>query len=190
MADIGVVLRILNLPRSMKQLIVIGVDGCFCLLSVWLAFCLRSDSWVMPQAIAGLPVLVSLVIAFPIFVISGFYRAIFRYSGWLALLAMAKAIFYYSILFSTLFTVISVDGISRSIGILQPILLFLLVSASRLLVRYYLGDLYVNQFYKNTSYRALIYGAGAAGQQLAAHLVVSHDLSIMGYLDDNSSLWN
>ena len=88
---------------------------------------------------------VSLAIALPIFIVNGFYRAIFRYSGLSALTTVMKAIGVYGLLFATVFTAIGVDGVPRTVGLIQPMLLLLTVGASRMLARFWLGGLYRNQ---------------------------------------------
>ena len=85
----------LALPRSAKRAVVLVTDACLCLLSVWLAFYLRlGEFFSLSGAIflpLGLAALASVVIAIPVFVTSGLYRAIFRYSGLPAMVAMGRA---------------------------------------------------------------------------------------------------
>jgi len=87
------------------------------------------------------------------------------------------------------FTVIGVDEIPRSIGILQPMSLFLLTGASRYFVRYWLGWSFVNEArYSRPKATALIYGAGSNGRQLNAALASSHEILVKGFVDDDLSL--
>jgi len=87
------------------------------------------------------------------------------------------------------FTVIGVEEIPRSIGILQPMLLFLLTGASRYFVRYWLGWSFVNEArYSRPKATALIYGAGSNGRQLNAALASSHEILVKGFVDDDLSL--
>src|SRR6185437_11249391 len=132
---------ILALPRVVKRIVVLAVDASLCILTVWLAFYLRLNEWVVlwdnaewqPQW----AVVVSLAFALPIFVVSGFYRAIFRYSGWPALMTVSKAIFVYALLYAAVFTAMGVSGVPRTIGIIQPLLLLLFVGASRAFARFW-----------------------------------------------------
>ena len=90
----------LSLPRPLKRGLVLAVDAGLCVLSVWLAFYLRLGVFV-PLAGAMLwTVLASFVLALPIFVVSGLYRAIFRYSGLPAMVAVARASVLYGLAFS------------------------------------------------------------------------------------------
>jgi FlaA1/EpsC-like NDP-sugar epimerase len=107
---------VLVLPRYAKRVIALAVDAALCVLTVWLAFYLRLGEFI---SLAGPPlwvVGVSLGLALPIFIVSGLYRAIFRYSGWPALLAVMRAIVIYGLLFSSVFTAIGVVGVPRTVG--------------------------------------------------------------------------
>lgn len=86
---------LLVLPRPVKRAFVLLIDALLCLVTVWLALCLRLEEWVTFGVTHWLVVLVSVVLALPLFVVNGLYRAIFRYSGWAAMLAVAKAVLIY-----------------------------------------------------------------------------------------------
>ena len=45
-------------------------------------------------------------------------------------------------IYALIFTAIGIQGVPRTIGLIQPILLLLLVGASRALARFWLGGLY------------------------------------------------
>ena len=185
-------LPILAMPRRAKRVIVLSVDASLCVITVWLAYYLRLGEWVKLSgdgfwqplwAVGG-----SLVVALPIFVVNGFYRAIFRYSGLTALMTMIKAIAVYGLLYATVFTAFGVNGVPRTVGLIQPMLLLLLVGASRMLARFWLGGLYRNQLTLVALPRVLIYGAGNAGRQLAAAMANSHEMRVVGFLDDDDRL--
>ncbi|MEJ2754489.1 MAG: nucleoside-diphosphate sugar epimerase/dehydratase [Gammaproteobacteria bacterium] len=181
-------LPVLALPRVAKRVIALAVDSSFCVLTVWLAFYLRLGEFV---SLAGQPmwtVLASLSFALPIFVVSGLYRAIFRYSGWSAMLTVTRAIAVYGLLFAAVFTAIGVHGIPRTVGLIQPLLLLFAVGGSRALARYWLGGLYQRQVRLTTYSKALIYGAGDAGRQLASAMASSLDVRVEGFLDDDERL--
>jgi len=179
---------ILALPRAAKRFAVLSVDFGLCILTVWLAYYLRLGEFVALSGIALWALGASIGIALPIFLISGLYRAIFRYSGWPALLAVARAVGIYGLLYASVFTAIGVPGVPRTVGIIQPILLLLFVGLSRALARIWLGDQYLNILKYASRPKVLIYGAGAAGRQLAAAMANSHEMQVVGFLDDDDRL--
>lgn len=179
---------VLALPRPIKRGVVLIIDTGLCMLSVWLAFYLRLGDFVPISRTLLLPALVSVVLTIPLFILSGLYRAIFRYSGLSAMLTMTRAMLLYGLIFSGVFTFYGVDGIPRTIGFIQPILLFLLVGGSRAAARVWLGGLYNKLLRKSSLPKALIYGAGSAGRQLASAMVNSPEIRVVGFLDDDDRL--
>jgi FlaA1/EpsC-like NDP-sugar epimerase len=179
---------ILNLPRFTKQIVAIIVDLSLCVLCVWFAFYLRLDQFISIKGAGLTAVMVSIALALPVFWILGLYKTIFRYSGLSIMFSASIALLVYGLLYFLVFGVYGVMGIPRSIGILQPMLLFFAVVSSRLFIKYLLGGNYFfkdkYQFLKKT----LIYGAGSAGQQLVSALANSNELKVVGFLDDDDRL--
>lgn len=177
----------LAIPRSLKRAIALSVDAGLCVLSVWVAYYLRLSEWI-DLSDAKLPVIASVVIALPIFVSTGLYRMIFRHAGTNAFLAVMRAHFLYGIAYASLFTFYGVSGVPRTVGVIQPLLLFLSVAASRALAGQWLGGSYRRVLSYNSTSNALIYGAGSSGRQLAAVVANSRQMRVVGFLDDDSSL--
>ena len=185
---------VLAMPRAFKILVVMSVDISLCILTVWLAYYLRlgefisltgESEWTFGAYMAAG---ISIVLAVPIFISSSLYRAIYRYSGWPALLAVTRAVGIYALFYGALITLYGVDGVPRTIGIIQPILLMLFVGASRAVARIWLGDQYqiiLRQAYRS---RVLIYGAGSSGRQLADAMASSPEMKVAGFLDDDDRL--
>jgi FlaA1/EpsC-like NDP-sugar epimerase len=179
---------ILALPRPAKRAVVLVVDLALCVLTVWLAFYLRLGELVPLSGAALWAVAGAVALALPIFIVSGLYRAIFRYSGWPALLAVARAVAVYALLYAAVFTAIEVPGVPRTVGLIQPLLLLLFVGASRALARHWLGEQYQGMLRRAERPRVLIYGAGQSGRQLAAAMQHSPELQVAGLLDDDERL--
>jgi FlaA1/EpsC-like NDP-sugar epimerase len=185
---------ILAMPRAGKMVLAVCVDLSLCILTVWLAFYLRLGEFIslvhQSDWAQGLirSSAVAIFLAIPIFVISGLYRAIFRYSGWPALLTVARAVGIYSLLYVTVFSVVGVKGVPRTVGIIQPMLLLFFVGASRALVRVWLGDQYLGILRQASRPKVLVYGSGTTGRQLVAAMANSHEMQVVGFLDDDDRL--
>jgi len=179
---------ILNLPRFAKNIVAIIVDLSLCVLCTWFAFYLRLDQLFLIQGVVLTAVIVSVVLALPVFWLLGLYRTIFRYSGLSIMFSVSIALLVYGLLYFLIFGVFGVTGIPRSVGILQPMLLFFAIVTSRILVKYLLGG---NYFLKDKSQflkKALVYGAGDNGRQLASALANNNELKVVGFLDDDDRL--
>lgn len=179
---------VLALPRTVKRGIVLVLDAGLCILTVWLAFYLRFGEFVSLSG-PGWPAAVAApLIALPIFIRFGLYRAVFRYIGAEALVAIANAVMVYGVAYFSIFTAFSIQGVPRTIGIIQPILLLIAVGGSRLLGRYWLTGRYREMLRRGSKKKVLIYGAGSAGRQLAGAISGSPDLEVVGFLDDDQHI--
>ena len=191
------VMFILGWPRWVKRLVALILDINLCILTAWLAFYLRlgvvlnpfvdqltPDLLVKP----GLAIIGAISLSIPIFIWSGLYRAIFRYSGWPALLTIARAIGFYGLIYAGIFTVMGINGVPRTIGLIQPLLLLFFVGGSRAIISHWFGNSYREQLLLGRLPKVLIYGTGAAGRELAAAIRNSKKKLVVGFIDDNTSL--
>jgi FlaA1/EpsC-like NDP-sugar epimerase len=179
---------ILQLPRFAKQSIAFIIDLILCTLSTWLAFYLRLDEFILIKGAALNAVLFSIVIALPVFWLLGLYRTIFRYSGVSIMFSVSIALFIYGFLYFLVIGVYGILGVPRSIGVIQPMLLFFAIVGVRLFAKFFFTGNYFLK--KNYEYfrKALVYGAGNAGQQLVSALANSNELKVVGFLDDDDRL--
>ncbi len=171
----------LHWPRAAKRLFVALLDTGMGLLAMWLAFSLRLDTLHRPSGLQWLVYGLGPLLAFPIFVHLGLYRAIFRYTGIRALLTTGKAVALYGALLLAILLVAQWEGVPRSVGILQPLMFLLLVGTSRALAWLWLAGRP-----DAASLRLLIYGAGSAGAQTAAGLVGMRQYQLQGFVDDDA----
>jgi FlaA1/EpsC-like NDP-sugar epimerase len=177
-----------SLPRRVKRLLVFSLDLGLSVLSVWLALCLRLGAFVSLSGQAVIVVFTALCLLPPFFIGCGLYRTIFRYNGLLGMASVAQAISLYGLAFAAIFTFWSVDGVPRTVGLIQPILLLLLVVASRATGRLWLGRVSKEQPGKDSLPRALIYGTGESGRQLASAMASSPEIRVIGFIDDDERL--
>jgi len=174
--------RILAWPRAIKRLVVLSMDVVLSLLATWLAFTLRLDSPNWPDETQLRVYLLAPLLAIPVFIRLGLYRAIFRYTGQAALLTTAKAVAIYGGLLVGALLWARWENVPRSLGVLQPLIFLLLVGGSRALARFWLAG---RRQALAGHERFLIYGAGLAGAQTAAALAMSGQYSLLGFVDDD-----
>ena len=174
---------ILQLPRTVKQLTVVVIDVSLSLVATWLAFSLRLDILHIPSGAQWLVYAVVSFLPLPIFARFGLYRAVFRYSGYSALVATGYAVFWYAVVLTVGLLMLRIPGVPRTLGLLQPLIFLLLVSVSRAMARFWLANTFSAG--DKSPRRLLIYGAGAAGVETAAALSMSRQYKLVGYVDDD-----
>jgi FlaA1/EpsC-like NDP-sugar epimerase len=174
--------NIVNLPRFAKRIIAILIDIGLCIFCTWLAFYLRLEQLIQINDVTTLAVEISLLLAIPIFWLTGLYKTIFRFAGLSIIFTVFIATFTYALLYFAVIGIYGIQGVPRSIGIIQPILLFLTVSASRISINF----LFLTNFKKSKNKTSvLIYGAGSAGRQLLISLENHLEMVVVGFLDDD-----
>ena len=174
--------NIINLPRYTKRIIAILIDIGICIICTWLAFYLRLEELVKINDVTTLAVEISILIAIPIFWLMGLYKTIFRFQGSSIIFTVFIATSVYTLLYFAVISVYGIQGIPRSIGIIQPILLFLSISLSRIFIKF----LFLTNFKKSKNKtNVLIYGAGSAGRQLLTSLESNLEMKVVGFLDDD-----
>ncbi|KKB79299.1 capsular biosynthesis protein [Devosia soli] len=180
--------HVLGLPRRAKQAVLILSDIALLSFSLWTSYCLRYDNWYAPQTIDEWAVIFSApVVAIPIFVRLGLYRAVVRYlperAMWTVLQAMAMATIVW-VLAVFLSEMAGRGVVPRSVPIIYFGLGTLLVAGSRFVAKW----VFLSRRHSLSSEHkaVLIYGAGDAGVQLANSLRSTH--RVIGFLDDNPLL--
>lgn len=179
---------IASLSRRKKQAIVLFTDLLLCIQSIWIAYSLRIGVWVYWDIAIQKIVFVALLTMVPVFFITGVYNAIFRYAGAGMMKTLVRGVLLYSIPMIGIFSIFGADGVPRTVGAIQPVIFFILVSFSRVTVRYLMVDILGRNRIDGEIRNVLIYGAGAAGQQLAASMRSEPTMRLRGYIDDDKRL--
>ena len=130
---------ILSLSRNTKQALKVGLDIVLLPFCLWLAFSLRLGTvwhpmvvefaWLFPWTI---------ILAIPLFVRAGMYRAMIRYVGPHSIIAMAEAITLHVALLAAALVVGGGEEFPLTILAIYWLLCLLLVAGSRMFVRAYL----------------------------------------------------
>ena len=177
--------ELLELPRWVKQFIAIAVDSACALLATWLAFSLRLDEFhgFIPEQKSAYVAAVLLVA--PVFIQFGVYRTVLRFTGAHTLALMGKAVAIYGLLYFAIIFMVASPYIYRSIGVVQPVLLFLLMAFARMVTSFGFGFRAYGKGGRPVLGTLLIYGAGHSGMQIASALRQSGQYFLAGYVDDS-----
>lgn len=172
----------LKSPRRLKKITVIIVDALVCIVATWLSFSIANDS---PSSITTKIVLLSCLssaIAIPTFNLYGQYKIIFRYNA-LSSKSIMQPMVVYAVLYNLIVYLITVEGVPRFFWFVQPLLLMCGFLLTRTIAEFILIR---KKFVNNSARRkALIYGAGSAGQQIASGLLRGVDIMPVGFIDDD-----
>ena len=153
--------RVLGWSRAVKRLVVVAVDVLLALLATWVAFSLRLETLHWPTDAQWLVYGLAPLLAVPIFIKFGLYRAIFRYTGQAALQVTAQAVAVYGSVLLAVLLWQQWYGVPRSLGVLQPLVFLLLVGASRAGARFWLAA--ISSASQKSEGRLLIYGPARRG---------------------------
>lgn len=176
--------KILNkFSRSTKRALLVVIDLIALPLALWVGYVLRlGDLW--PDSITNewwLFVAAPLV-AVPIFIQMGLYRAVLRYVGSKALLTVVKAISITTLVLLALVVMTETQGVPRSVFLSFWLFSLFFIAGSRLFFRGYIHS-YTKK--KNTKQPVVIYGAGGAGAELTKAMQSGFEYEPIAFLDDN-----
>ncbi|MBL8650337.1 MAG: polysaccharide biosynthesis protein [Sphingopyxis sp.] len=172
------------LGRSEKRAILIVADALLCVAAVLVAFSLRLGRWEIFDAGVGLASVIALSSWLPIFLIRGTYSSILRFSGGRTMVGLGYSVVLYAIPLIVIFGFVGMDGVPRTVAVIQPILFLLFLAMTRIVARYAVVDLLKRRDIQQASI-VLIYGAGEAGQQLAMALRGDPAMRLVGFIDDD-----
>ena len=181
----------LSLSRVVKRLIMLFVDVLLIVTILALSFSMRLGEWFWPQGDLVYLLFFAPLVAIPIFIKFGLYRAIVRYIGFKALWVIVQAVSLYALVWGVIALLSGVQGLPRSVILINWILGMLLIGGSRIIGRWWFSDkksYSVNAFDKRKN--VLVYGAGSAGIQLATALTYSQELNPIAFIDDEPTLSN
>jgi FlaA1/EpsC-like NDP-sugar epimerase len=190
---------LLELPRRQKRLIQVVADVVLVWVALWMAFIVRlgPDEMVNPFIQHVWLFISAPVIAIPLFIRFGMYRAVMRYFGNDALIAIIKAVSLSSLILGVVVYWYSnhQNVVPRSIIFNYWWLSLIMIGGLRLAMRqYFLGDWFSAAQHVPFTNRddglpkVAIYGAGAAGNQLVAALRMGRAMRPVAFIDDDSGI--
>jgi UDP-GlcNAc:undecaprenyl-phosphate GlcNAc-1-phosphate transferase len=169
-----------------RRIFEVLLDVVLVILSYWSAYAINfppnSPAWML--FIRTLPVLVFLKMS--VFLVMGVYRGLWRYTGMSDLIVFGKAVVLSSVasLLVLLFA-FRFEGFSRTVFVIDAVLMFLFLAGSRLAFR--LFRQLIPAAGKHNGRRVLIYGAGDGGELLLRELRNNQELQLspIGFMDDD-----
>lgn len=190
---------LLNLPRRQKRILQVLTDIVLVWLALWMAFVVRLgiDELVNPVVLHSWLFISAPIVSIPLFIRFGMYRAVMRYFGNDALIAIIKAVSLSALILGVVVYWYSnhENVVPRSIVFNYWWLSLIMIGGLRLAMRqYFLGDWFAAvQHVPFTSRddgltKVAIYGAGAAGNQLVAALRMGRVMRPVAFIDDDSSI--
>jgi len=174
---------IIDLPRPIKRLITLGADAAMIPLTLWAAISLKAGHPVFPRN-SWPTYAAAVLVTLPIFVRMGLYRAVIRFIGHKAVIAVAGAVALSAVLLGLLGWALHLNSLSLSVVTIYASLALFYVAASRFVVRYYLLSRSVGP----TLARVAIYGAGDAGARLSIVLSTTRAFDPVAFVDDGRAL--
>ncbi len=171
-----------------RRIFEVLLDVVLIVLAYWSAYAIKfepfSDSPAWKLFLRTLPVLV--VVRLAAFLFFGVYRGIWRYTSIDDLMAFAKAVVAGSLIsMAIVLFKFRFQGFSRAIFVIDALVMLMLLAGSRVAFRFFRQVLPTAGGSKNQ--RALIYGAGDAGELLLRELLNNRELSYapIGFIDDD-----
>jgi FlaA1/EpsC-like NDP-sugar epimerase len=177
--------KLLELPRNIKQTLLLTLDMLFVSAAMWSAVAVRYGhaQFQLGALEIGCGVFTVLASAI-IFLRLGLYRAVIRFMGQQAIWAVITAVSYSSLVLGAAVFFTRAD-VPRSLPFIYWGLAMLFIGGTRLTVRaYYQAKL------RSSSEHVIIYGAGESGRQLLTALNHGDQYRPVAFVDDDKRLHN
>lgn len=178
---------LISAPRGVKRLMVIASDVVACVIATIVAIYLRLGYLPTPTRALTFAVMLSAVLCIGVFWIGQAYRTLFRYVGTSTVRMLSRNVLVYAVPYAGIFTYYGISGVPRTLGLLQPALLLIVILATRTSMASILQRIGVEKTSGDRPH-VLIYGSGSAGRQLLSALRQSKEMIVVGFVDDDISL--
>lgn len=170
--------------RRAKRALMAATDFLLIPFALWCAVALKSDTWPAGDVQVMVLSLVALFFAMGAFLATGLYHSVVRFLGSSASYAIFAGVLLSAIAVALYDTfILAATPLPRSVFVVYAALAMLFVGGSRLLARHLL-----NAFPDDDAEPLIIFGAGAAGRQIAVALLGSREYRPVAFVDDQRAM--
>ena len=177
--------RFLSLTRRAKQSISVAVDLALLALAFWSALAIRFETFTPDVAAYRWQMVAAPLLAIPIFVRLGLYRAVIRFMEDRVVFVVAGGVTLSVLLLAAAIALTHSPGLSRGVLAIYWLLAIVYVGATRFVARSWFRHA---ERRREQRRRVAIYGAGSAGTQLAMALRAGREYWPVLFFDDDPGL--
>ncbi len=175
--------KLTTFSRNTKKTLLVALDITVLPVALWAGYALRlGEVWPQGMGAVWWLFIAAPLVAVPIFVRMGLYRAVLRYVGSKALMTIIKAVSIVTLILLGLVVMFQVHGVPRSVFFSFWLISLLFIAGSRLFLRNYIHS--YSQKRKNKQ-PVVIYGAGSAGAEMAKAMQSGWEYEPVAFFDDN-----
>jgi FlaA1/EpsC-like NDP-sugar epimerase len=176
---------LISLSRGSKQALMLAFDSVAVIIILYIAFWIRLGLIFNPVNNDGLLIAIygAPILAIPLFAGFGLYHEVIRYVSFKALWSIIQASSFYAAIWGLIIFMAQIEGVPRSVILINWALVILVTVGSRLYARWLLSA-------KSNYNNVVIYGAGSAGRQLSDALKHSKEHNPVAFIDDSSEYTN
>lgn len=181
--------KLLIQSRSEKRLLLIVLDSFLLSLILLGSYLALHDLSVLSQKDIWLSSLLAILIAIPVYIKMGLYKAVLKYFRIQAISFILLATLISTVLWAVAVAFLTHMHIPMTVVLLYWLGTFMVITVNRLSAQQWLYGEVSNI---SSTIRVLVYGAGSAGSQLAMILKSDPSYSVIGFIDDDKNLegWN
>lgn len=185
---------VISMPRYAKRTILIFLDFILLCFALWAAFSLRLGMLYYPTS----NTLATILLIAPCLVVlslhyNGLYKMITRYLGREGIVKIVISISYAVLVWCLVIymSTFGLESIPRSVIVMFGLFSVLLLSGLRGFISFLFRDFIPSRkkIYSEKAIPVLVYGVGELGNQLCNDLIHSNEHKLIGFIDDNKSLW-
>lgn len=174
-------------PRG-RAAMVLTLDLTLCILSVLLAYSLRTGEWRVFRPFVLKLIVITCILWVTVALMQGVYRSVLRFAGSESIRDLGTSCGIIALLLiAPLMMFHTFEHAPRTLAVLIPLVLFLMLATSRIVLSALLRDILYSRR-RSGRRHVLIYGAGVAGRELTLSIKDDPEFEVIGFIDDKGVL--